>query len=87
MLVVINKEMYRYEEEARRLRLTGELDQDVCTELGSGYNNIRRKILDVIAEHKLNSEVSRLFRIMRFSNEVAGPYLTEYLEEIQGVKG
>lgn len=86
MVVVINKEMYRYEEEARRLRLTGELDPDVCRELASGYSNIRRRVLDLIAEHRLNGEVSRLFRIMRFSNEVAGLYLTEYLEEIQGVK-
>jgi len=82
MLVVMNKEVYRYEEEARKLRLTGELNWDTYEELISRFYNVKRKIFDVVTQHKLNSDVSRLFKIMRFSNEVAGLYLTEYLEEV-----
>jgi hypothetical protein len=87
MLVVIDKEVYKYEEEARRLRLTGELDLDVYRELISSYNGIRQKIFKLINENKLSNDVSRLFKLMRFSNEVAGLYLAEYLQELdsQGV--
>jgi hypothetical protein len=82
MLVVIDKEVYKYEEEARRLRLTGELDLDVYRELISSYNGIRQKIFKLINENKLSNDVSRLFKLMRFSNEVAGLYLTGYLQEL-----
>ena len=87
MLVVIDKEVYKYEEEARRLRLTGELDLDVYRELISSYNGIRQKIFKLINENKLSNDVSRLFKLMRFSNEVAGLYLAGYLQELdsQGV--
>jgi len=81
MLVVIDKEVYKYEEEARRLRLTGELDLDVYRELISSYNGIRQKIFKLINENKLGNDVSRLFKLMRFSNEVAGLYLAGYLQE------
>jgi len=87
MLVVIDKEVYKYEEEARRLRLTGELDLDVYREIISSYNSIRQKIFKLINENKLGNDVLRLFKLMRFSNEVAGLYLTGYLQELnaQGV--
>lgn len=85
MLVILDKEVYRFEEVARKLRLTGELDIDVYKELISGYGKIRQRIFGPITEHKLNNEVARLFKIMRFSNEVAGLYLTEYLREIREV--
>jgi ABC-type phosphate transport system auxiliary subunit len=82
MLVVINKETYRLEEEARKLRLTGELDLEVYRELVEDYANMRRRILEVITKKNLNNEVARLYKVMRFSSEVAGLYLTEYLQEI-----
>jgi ABC-type phosphate transport system auxiliary subunit len=83
MLVVINKETYRLEEEARKLRLTGELDLEVYRELVEDYANMRRRILEVITKKNLNNEVARLYKVMRFSSEVAGLYLTEYLQEIE----
>jgi len=83
MLAVIDKEVYRYEEEARRLRLTGELELDVYREIISDFSEIKRKIFNVLTERKLGSEVSRIYKLMRFSNELAGLYLREYLEEVR----
>jgi hypothetical protein len=66
----------------RRLRLTGELDLDVYRELISSYNSIRQKIFKLVNENKLSNDISRLFKPMRFSNEVAGLYLAGYLQEL-----
>ena len=85
MLVLIDKEVYRYEEEARRLRLKGELNLDVYRELVSSYCNMKQKLFKLVNENKLSNDVSKIYRLMRFSNEVAGLYLAEYLQEIQGL--
>ncbi|MGB9622446.1 MAG: hypothetical protein ACPL07_01250 [Candidatus Bathyarchaeia archaeon] len=85
MLVLIDKEVYRYEEEARRLRLKGELNLDVYRELVSSFSMARQKLFKLVNENKLSNDVSKIYRLMRFSNEVAGLYLTEYLQEIQGL--
>ena len=81
MLTVIDKEVYRYEEEARKLRLKGELELDVYREIISDFSEIKRRIFSVLTERNLSSEVSKLYKLMRFSNELAGLYLREYLEE------
>lgn len=81
-LVIVNKELYRYEEEARRLRLTGGLDTDIYKAIISGYRALSNKILKLSYEYKLAYEVSTLHKALRFSSETAGIYLTEYLESV-----
>lgn len=83
MLVVIDKEVYRYEEEARKLRLKGELELDVYREIISDFSEIKKNIFNILTERNLSNEVSKLYKLMRFSNELAGLYLREYLEEAQ----
>ncbi|WP_161997807.1 hypothetical protein, partial [Escherichia coli] len=81
MLVMVDKEVYRYEEEARKLRLKGELELEVYREIISDFSEIKKKIFSILNENNLGNEVSRLYKLMRFSNELAGLYLREYLEE------
>lgn len=83
MLAVIDKEVYRYEEEARRLRLRGELELDVYREIISDFSEIKKRIFSVLTETRLSVEVSKLYKLVRFSKELAGVYLREYLEEAQ----
>ncbi len=79
-LVIVNKELYRYEEEARRLRLTGELDVDIYKTPVSRYRDLSNKILKLGYKYKIVHEVSTLHKALRFSSETAGIYLSEYLE-------
>ncbi|MCP8315788.1 MAG: hypothetical protein H3Z51_02855 [archaeon] len=79
-LAILNKELYRYEEEARRLRLTGELDIEIYKTIISGYRGLSSKILQLSYKCKLAHEVSTLQKALRFSSEIAGIYLAEYLE-------
>lgn len=81
---MINKEIYRYEV-ARKLRLRGELDLEGYRELASGYSRLRRKILGLTSDNNLINDVLKFLRVMRFSNEVAGLYLTDYLDEVRVV--
>lgn len=83
ILVMVDKEAYRYEEEARKLRLKGELDLDVYREIISDLSEIKKKVLSAAREMNLANEVLRIYKLMRFSNELAGLYLREYLEEMQ----
>jgi len=82
-LVIVNKELYRTEEEARRLRLTGELDLEIYQALTAGYRHIAEKIMSLAYKHKLAHEVSVLHKALRFSQETAGIYLQEYVRGLE----
>ena len=82
-LVIINKELYRIEEEARKLRLRGELDFDIYRVLTARYDTLVRKITNLSYSYKLAHEVSVLFKALKFSNETAGIYLQEYLRGLE----
>ena len=79
-LVIVNKELYRIEEEARRLRLTGELDPEIYRTLTRGYRGLAYKIMNLAQDYKIAHEVSVLQKALKFSSETAGTYLQEYVE-------
>jgi len=78
-LIAINKEIYKVEEDARRLRLTGELDVHTHTALTNGYRQIAERIMKVAYEHHFAHEVSVLYKALRFTNDA--PNLSDYLRE------
>lgn len=78
-LIAINKELYRVEEDARRLRLTGQLDQQIYNAFTRGYRQIADRIMETAKEYRYAHEVSVLFKALRFTNEVST--LAEYLRE------
>lgn len=78
-LVAVNKELYKLEEDARKLRLTGQLDRDIYNAMTGGYRLIANRIMKTAYEYKYAHEVSILFKALRFTNEVST--LAEYLRE------
>ncbi|MBI2183958.1 MAG: hypothetical protein HYU39_03255 [Thaumarchaeota archaeon] len=78
-LIAVNKELYRVEEDARRLRLTGQLDLEIYNALTKGYKLIADRIMKTAYEYKYAHEVSVLFKALRFTNEVSS--LSDYLRE------
>lgn len=78
-LIAVNKEIYKLEEDARRLRLTGELDIEVYQSLRNGYARITERIMTIARGFHYSQEVSSLHRSLRFTNEA--PSLTDYLRE------
>lgn len=82
-VAIVDKEIYRIEEEARRLRLTGELDLEVCKMMTVGYRTLADKIMALSYHHNVAKEVATLNRVLRFSNEIAGTYLQEYVRSLE----
>ena len=81
-LVIVSKEIYRLEEEGRRLRLTGELDPEIYKLLVLGFQRILSRIMNVAFSYNLLNEVSSLRKALRFSSDTAGIYIYVYLRGI-----
>ena len=81
ILTLVTRESFHIDEEARRLRLTGELDLDVYNTLSKGYHDLANAILQLSYEYKLAHEVSTLHKSMKFSKEM-DTYLAEYLRSV-----
>ncbi len=81
ILTLVSRESYRIDEEARRLKLTGQLDLDVYNILSKGYHNIASRVIQLSYEYKLAHEVSTLHKGMKFSREM-DMYLAEYLRSV-----
>lgn len=79
-LCAISKELYKIEEDSRRLRLTGELDVQIYTTLTKGYRQITDRIMSLAYEHHYAKEISSLHKSLRFTNEA--PSLSDYLGEV-----
>lgn len=78
-LVAVNKEIYKLEEDARELRLTGELDVEIYRALRNGYSRIAERIMTIARGFHYTREISSLNRSLRFTNEASS--LTDYLRE------
>ena len=78
-LIAVNKELYKLDEDARRLRLTGELDVEIYHTMKNGYAQIADRIMKIANGFNYSREVSILHRSLRFSNEA--PSLSDYLRE------
>lgn len=78
-LFAINKEIYKPEEDPRRLGLTGELDVEIYRALRNGYARIADRIMAIARGFHYTREVSSLNRSIRFTNEA--PSLSDYLRE------
>ena len=70
------------EEDARKLRLTGQLDQGIYNALRKGFARIADSIIKTAFEHQYTHEISILSRALKFTNEVST--LSEYLREDEG---
>jgi hypothetical protein len=81
-LVAVNKELYKVEEDGRKLRLTGQLEQGIYDALRKGFTRIADNIVKTAFEHQYAHEISVLSRALRFTNEVST--LPEYLREDSG---
>ncbi len=81
ILTLVSRESYRIDEEARTLKLTGQLDTDIYNVLSKGYHEIASRIMQVSYEYKLAHEVSVLHKSMKFSKEI-DTYLAEYLRSV-----
>lgn len=82
ILTLVSRESYRIDEEARRLKLTGELDLDVYNILSKGYHDVASRIMELSYEYKLAHEVSTLHKSMRFARDSVDTYLAEYLRSV-----
>ncbi len=82
ILTLVSRESYRIDEEARRLKLTGELDLDIYNVLSKGYHDIADSIMRLSYEYELAHEVVPLHKSMKFSKESVDTYLAEYLRGV-----
>jgi hypothetical protein len=78
-LIALDKESYKIEEDARKLRLKGELDLHVYSALSGGYRGLRDRMTRLAQHDGHSREVSTLYRALRFSNEA--PNLSDCLCE------
>lgn len=82
ILTLVSRESYKVDEEARRLKLAGELDLDIYNVLSRGYHEIANRIIELSYEYKLAHEVSALHKSMRFAKDAVETYLAEYLRSV-----
>jgi len=82
ILTLVSRESYKIDEEARRLKLTGELDLNIYSVLSKGYHEIANRIMELSYEYKLAHEVSALHKSMRFAKDAVETYLAEYLRSV-----
>ncbi len=78
ILTLLGRESYRIDEEARRLKLTGQLDLDIYNVLSKGYHDIANRIMQVSYDYNLAHEVSALHKSIKFSKDI-DTYIAEYL--------
>jgi len=65
ILLSIENEMYQTEREARRLRLKGELDQDVYKTLVNGYVELEKQIMACASKFGLERDVKDAYLFYR----------------------
>src|SRR6058998_3686289 len=68
-LIATNQEIYKIDEDARKLRLAGQLDVQVYEALTKDYKQISDKIMKIAYERKLAHEISALHKALRFTND------------------
>lgn len=79
-LVALRREMYKLDEDARKLRLSGQLESEVYRTLSVGYRQIAKMVFEAASDYERNDEVTKLYPVLRFSRDV--PSLSEYLHEM-----
>ncbi|MBI3859798.1 MAG: hypothetical protein HY296_06155 [Thaumarchaeota archaeon] len=79
-LIALDKEVYKVEEDARKLRLTGQLDIQVYTALSGGYRRLSDRLTKLAQQDEHAREISTLYRALRFTNEAVS--LSDYLREL-----
>jgi hypothetical protein len=79
-LIALDKEAYKTEEEARKLRLTGQPDAEIYTALNRGYRRLHEKVNQLMKKDNHSQEISTLYRALRFTDEAQN--LAEYLREV-----
>lgn len=67
-LLALENEIVETEIEARRLRLTGELDLKVYKTLVEGYSQLSNYIIKRSSEQGLDGEVKNFYTFLRFEN-------------------
>lgn len=82
ILTLVTRELYRTDEEARRLRLTGELEPGIYNIISRTYHDIASRIMELSCEYKLGDQVSTLHKSMRFARDALDTYLAEYLRSV-----
>jgi hypothetical protein len=70
ILTLVNRELYRIDEDARTLRLTGELDHDIYTAMSKTYHDIARRIMQLAYDYKLGHEVSVFHKSLRLARRL-----------------
>ena len=78
-LIALDKESYKIDEEARRLRLIGQLDAEIYGALNRGYRRLSEKMNRLVQQDDHLKEVQTLYRALRFTNEAVS--LSDYLRE------
>lgn len=78
-LIALDKEIYKIEEDARKLRLTGQLDVQVYAELSAGYRRLSDRMFKLAHRDGHDREISSFYRALRFTNEAVS--LSDYLRE------
>jgi hypothetical protein len=80
MYALVRRESERLEEEARKLRLSGDLDREVYSELAHGYESLGRGILEIAKSRWLTADVYVLSKGLRGSVEKQWSSLAEYAQ-------
>ncbi|NIP61271.1 MAG: hypothetical protein GWN01_10205 [Nitrosopumilaceae archaeon] len=76
---LVRKELYKIDEDARKLKLTRELDPEMYDVMSSSCRDMGERVMDLAREYSLRNKVFEVYNAIRFSNEVNSTYLVEYL--------
>jgi len=78
---LVRKELYNIDKDARRLKLTGELDSEMYGVMSEGYRDIGIRLIRISHEYSLGNKVLKIHDTIRFSEKINSTYLTEYMRE------
>ncbi len=78
---LVRKEACKIDEDARILKLSSQFDPEMHDVMSEGYRDIGIRLIRVSHEYSLGNKVLEIHNMIRFSSEINGTYLEEYLRK------
>ncbi len=76
---LVRKELYKTDEDARSLKLTGEFDPEMYGVMSESYRDIGIRLIRTSHEYSLGNKVCEIYNVIWSSDEITSAYLAEYL--------
>ena len=76
---LVQNELYKTDEDARKMKLTGKLVPEMYDVMSNGCIDIGKQIILLSHEYSLGNKVYEIYNVIRSSNKITSTYLAEYM--------